>query len=170
MDLLEDLGGVVFGLDFLGGDDALDAAVGRDDEGGAECAHVFAAGKFLLAPHAEFLDETVVGVAYQGEWQGIFGGELAVRLGRIDAHADYLIARGFEPGQVVAQVAGLGRASRGGIFRIEIEGYFFARKLAETHLAAVHVAAKEVVDLVVYIHHNAKKVLSIRNISLRLVT
>lgn len=30
MDLLEDLGGVVFGLDFLGGDDALDAAVGAN--------------------------------------------------------------------------------------------------------------------------------------------
>ena len=43
--------------------DALDAAVGRDDEGGAEGAHVFAAGKFLLAPHAEFLYEGVVGVA-----------------------------------------------------------------------------------------------------------
>lgn len=39
----EDLGGVVFGLDLFGGDDAGYFALGVDDEGCAEGAHIFAA-------------------------------------------------------------------------------------------------------------------------------
>ena len=38
----EYLGGMVFGLDLLGGDYAGHFARGRDNECGAECAHIFA--------------------------------------------------------------------------------------------------------------------------------
>ena len=58
LNLLEYLCGVIFGLDLLGCDDAFDDAVGRDDESGAERAHIFSPVHRFLAPDAEFFDKT----------------------------------------------------------------------------------------------------------------
>ena len=147
------LGGVVFGLDLLGGDDALDGAVGRDDEGGAEGPHVLAAIHGFLAPYAKLLDQPVVCVGDEGEGELLLGDEFLVRVGRVNAHAYHLIACVEQCLIVVAQVACLGRAARCRVLGVEIECYGAAGIVAEANLLAVLVSAEQVGGLLSDFNH-----------------
>ena len=94
-------------------EDPGDLALGVDDEGGAQHAHVLLAVHRLLAPGAVLLGDRVVGVGEQGEAEVVFAGELGDRLDLVGRDPDHPGAgRGVLVG-AVADAAGLGRAARG---------------------------------------------------------
>ena len=72
----EELEGGGFGVDFVY--DVCDAVVSVGDEGGADGAHVFAAGHFLFLPYAECLVDFGGGVGEEYEWQLMFFCEFEV--------------------------------------------------------------------------------------------
>ena len=145
---------MVFCLDLLWSDDALDNAFGANDESGAECAHIFASVHRFFAPYAEEFHQFVVCVGNQREGEGVFLNEFFVRCLRVNAYADYLIA-GVEQGVIiVAQVASLGRAARCEVFGIEIKSYGLAGKVAALDLLAVFVETQNVGNVIAYVHHN----------------
>ena len=150
--MLEYLRCVIFGLDLFGGDDALDDALGRDDEGRAEGAHILAAIHRFLAPDTELFDETVVGVADEGEGQGVLLDEALVRGGTVDVDAYDLDAFVEQLAVVVAEVAGLGGAARCRVFGVEIKRHGFVFVVAESDFFAVGVCAEEVVDFIACVH------------------
>ena len=63
--LIENLRSMLLYLYFLRSDDAFHYAFLVDDERGAECSEVCSAVHFLLAPYAESLHESVLGVGNQ---------------------------------------------------------------------------------------------------------
>lgn len=135
--MLEDLAGVVLGLDFLTAEDALDAVVGVDDEGRTLGAHVLAPVHTLLDPRAEELVELDIGIGDQAEGQGVPRAEALVALGGVTADTDDLIARFAQLGIAVAQTTGLSGAARGIVLGIEVEDDLLAWVLGEAHLLPV---------------------------------
>jgi hypothetical protein len=84
--VLEDFGGVAFGVD--GGPDFFDFAAFTDEEGAADDAHEFAAHELLFLPGAVGRDGFVVGIAEQREIEFELGLEQGLRSDGIGAHTD----------------------------------------------------------------------------------
>lgn len=134
--------GMDFGLDLFRSKHALYDAVGTDDEGCAQCTHIFSAIHRLLAPHTHLFLQMLVGVGYQGERQRVFVNKLAVGCFGIAAYSHYGITLLIKLRQVIAQGASLGSTARGIVLRIEIEYQFAAGKITESEFLAILVATE----------------------------
>ena len=107
----------------------LDLSLRVDHEGVPHHPHVFAAhelfkavtliGRGYWAGGLTFI--VALGVAQEGEWEGVFIDELAVALGVVFADAKNTDAVGFIDGPLIAEIAGLLGAPRSVIFGIEID-------------------------------------------------
>ena len=143
---------MVLGLHLLGCDDALYDAVLVDDEGGAEGAEIFAAIHTLLSPGAEGLVEGQVGVGYQVEGQLVLLDKFVVRLAVLHTYAEHVKTGGLQLAVVVAQVAGLSRASGSHVLGVEIEHQFLPFVITQADLLPVLVLAQYLGGFVSYVH------------------
>src|SRR5699024_1533103 len=92
-----------------------------DDEGRAQSAVEGAVADRLLPVAAIGLRDLGAGVGQERERQVLVGGEGPDRLGVIGGDADHVEAGGGQRRQVVAEVAGLGRAAGRGGLRVEVD-------------------------------------------------
>ena len=108
-------------------EDPGDLALGVDDEGRAQHAHVLLAVHRLLAPGAVGSATAWSGSAEQGEVEVVFAGELLQRLDLVGGDADHPRAGRRVLGAAVADAAGLGRAAGGVGAGVEVEDDRLAR-------------------------------------------
>ena len=132
---------MVLRIDGLATDDALDTAIGADDEGRALGTHVLAAVHALLDPSAEEFIEAHVGVGDQAEGQLVLRAEAHVALRRVTAHPDDLVASGAELAVAVTQATCLRRAARGIVLGVEVEDDLTPRVVREAYLLPCFVQA-----------------------------
>jgi len=85
-EVLEDLGGVAFGVD--GGPDGFDFAGLADQERAADDAHEFAPHELFLLPGAIGSDGFVIGIAEQREIEFEFGLEDSLSFNRVGTRAE----------------------------------------------------------------------------------
>ncbi len=99
----------------------LHGAVGGDDDGGADDAHVGLAVHGFFAPGAPGFQDDVFGIGEEHEGQAVFGAELAVGRGFVRAYADDDGALGQEEVVGVAEATGFLGAARSVVLGIEID-------------------------------------------------
>ena len=87
--------------------------------------------------HPEGLAQLIAGVDQQGVWQLVAGDEALVAAGVIAAHSPHLGAEALQIGMAVAEGAGLHRAARGVVLRIEKQHQGPATELIAAALNAV---------------------------------
>ena len=104
-----------------------------DDVGGPQGAFRHLPVHFLLAPGLVGFQDGEVSVRDEVEGQAVLGNETLVGGGAVPADPDDLVAQGEKTLVVVAQVACLGRATRGAVLRVEIEHQFLSREIREFH-------------------------------------
>ena len=141
-DLFEELGGVVFGVDF--GDYVGDGAGLVDDVGLAEGAEGDFAVVFLFAPGFVGLQDDGVGVRDEGEGEGVLGDEALVGGLAVAADSDDGVALVEEALIVVAEVAGFGGAAGGAVLGVEVEDELASGEIGEADGPAVLVGTLEV--------------------------
>ena len=103
-------------------------AVGCDDDGGADDAHVRLAVHGFFAPGAPGFQDSMVGVGEEGERQAVLGAEFAVRAGLVRADAYDDGAPGQEEVVGVAETAGFLGAAGGVVLGVEIHDDGLAAK------------------------------------------
>jgi hypothetical protein len=122
--------------DFDAAEDAGEAAVFVDDEGGAfDAEDFFAVHGFFLEDAVEAADGAV-GVAEERVRQGVFGGEFFVGGEAVAADAEDKGAGGGELGVEVAKLASFVRSAGCVVFGIEEEDDFLAAVGAEAYFPA----------------------------------
>lgn len=94
----------------------------------------------------------MVGVGDEGEWEVVGRDELLVGGFGVAADSDDSVAFGGERADIVAQRAGLGRAARRVVFRVEIEHEVLSGEIRQLHLVAVLVDAQQFGRFVSDIH------------------
>src|SRR5687768_2851852 len=125
--------GVLFGLHFA--KDRRDLSGPIDHERAPLRAHVLFPIHAFLNPDSVSLDDFLLRIGQERKRELIFLNELLVARREINADAeDFRASRQVAPG--IAQPAGLHRAPRGVVFRIEIENDWSSVKVCETYLAA----------------------------------
>ena len=149
----ENLVGVDLGFDLFRPEDARYPAVGADEECSAERAHILAAIHRFLAPYAHLFLKAMVGVGDEGEWEVVGRDELLVGGFGVAADSDDSVTFGGERADIVAQRAGLGRAARRVVFRVEIEHEVLSGEIRQLHLVAVLVDAQQFGRFVSDIHN-----------------
>ena len=82
-------------------------------------------------------NESLVGVGNEGEGQGLGGGKLLMALGRIGAYAQDIVAQGLQFAEMIAQRAGFGRTTGGGILGIKIKYDLTAGEIAHAPFASL---------------------------------
>jgi hypothetical protein len=113
-----------------------------EDEGGAFGAQVLFAVEFFFDPDAVEVDDGVVFVGDEGEGESVLLDELGVALDGVGADAEeegFL----FDLGPGVAEGAGLGGASGGVVFGVEVQDDFLAAEVAEGEGGVRWVAAAD---------------------------
>lgn len=135
------------GLENLGYDTIL---IGN--EGGAEGSDSSLAVHLLLTIDTEGRDEGLVGVGDEGERQVVFGYELLMALGTLDAHTDDSITQRKEPFVVVTEVAGLIGAAGSGVLGIDVKHKLAAFEITEFNLFAVLVLTEDLRQSLSYFH------------------
>lgn len=148
----ENLVGVDLRLDLFRPEDARYPAVGADEECSAERAHILAAIHRFLAPYAHLFLKAVAGVGDEGEGEVVGRDELLVGGFGVAADSYDSVAFGGERADIVAQRAGLGRAARSVVFRVEIEHEILSGEIRQLHLVAVLVDAQQFGRFVSDIH------------------
>ena len=98
----------------------------------------------LFAPRFVGLQYGEVGVGDEVEGQLVLGDEPLVRGGGVAAHTQHLVTHCQEPLIVVAQVAGLGGATRRAVLRVEVEHELLSGEVAQFHGIPVFVNALEI--------------------------
>ena len=118
-DGFQDLFGMDFRANLSGREDALHTSLLVNEEGGAQQADGDATVAIFLAPYAHGSMSRLSVSAMRGEGQGLGGGELLMALGRIGAYAQDVVAQGLQFAEMIAQRAGFGRTTGGGILGIK---------------------------------------------------
>jgi len=122
----------------------LNQAAFVNQKGGTHGAHIRFAVIFLFLPHAVSLHDGLVGIDEQREGQVVFESELLMGRHAVDAHADDLNITSFQLFLVVAQVAGLGGATRRVVFGIKVKGDFPTSVVMQADGVAILVLGGEV--------------------------
>ena len=91
MDIIQNLLCMNLGLDLLWSEDLLDDAFFVDKIGGAEYSDGLSAAGYLLAPAAEFLQQSGFGICDKRELQTLGFGKLLLQSLFVLAHADNLV-------------------------------------------------------------------------------
>ena len=129
------LGSVVFGVYLFYY--LLNDALLADEEGNAVGAHVSFAHELLFAPYAVHVHYFFVSIGYQREGEGEFLFKFFVAGFVIGADTEHYYTLVLQAGVVIAEVAGLGGAAGGIIFRVEVDDYFFALEILQGYGVAI---------------------------------
>lgn len=114
------------------GPDFFDVAGFVDEEGHAVDAHVVSAHEGFLAPDSVGVDDFLLVVNQQGEWQVEFVDEFLVGFGGVRADAENHRAAFFEVGKGVAESAGFLGAAGGVVLGVKVKNDVFPFELTET--------------------------------------
>lgn len=143
VDVVQNLLGVNFGLDFLWCENLLNDAILVYKVSGAQGADGAAAAGYLLAPAAQLLEQGGFGVGNEGEFQSLRVGKLLLQSLSVLAYADDGISGSLQLGLVCLKRAGFGSAAAGVGFGIAVKYNLATLVVAGLNLVSVLVLAQD---------------------------